>query len=129
MRKNTLKKKSIPKCSKCDQLCCKYITEKISAPRTIHDFDGLLWQLLHKNVKAFKDSSGWYLIIYNACVHLKRNGKCSIYENRPITCREHSVEKCEYKNSVSNTAIRYFNSFKSLEDYCRKKFKTWDNRF
>lgn len=129
MRKKILKKKTVSKCNKCDQLCCKYITEKISAPRTIRDFDGLLWQLLHKNVKAFKDSSGWYLIIYNACVHLKRDGGCSIYENRPITCREHSVEKCEFKSSVSRTAIIYFDGFKSLESYCRKKFKTWDNRF
>ncbi|KQC07894.1 MAG: hypothetical protein APR62_05700 [Smithella sp. SDB] len=129
MQRKTLKKKSVSKCHRCDQLCCRYITEKISAPRTIRDFDGLLWQLFHKNVKAFKDSSGWYLIIYNACIHLGHDGKCSIYENRPITCREHSVENCEFKSSVSKTATRYFDSYKSLENYCRKKFKTWDNRF
>lgn len=113
----------------CNQSCCRYITEKIHAPRTIHDFDGLLWQLLHRHVKAFKDSSGWHLLIYNACVHLNRNGKCSIYENRPLTCRRHSIEKCEYKYSIEKTSLIYFDSFRSLENYCRRKFKTWDSRF
>ena len=129
MKKNTLEKKSLSQCNKCNQLCCRYITEKTSAPRTIHDFDGLLWQLLHKNIKAFKDSSGWYLFVHNACVHLKSNGKCSIYDNRPITCRKHSIKKCEYKNSISKTSIQYFGNYKSLDDYCKKKFKTWNSRF
>jgi len=45
MKKIKLEKKSLLKCKKCNQLYCKYITEKIPAPRTIRDFDGLLWQL------------------------------------------------------------------------------------
>jgi len=129
MKKRALEKKILSQCEQCKQSCCRYITEKIPAPRTIHDFDGLLWQLLHKNVKAFKDTSGWHLLIYNTCIHLKRNGKCSIYENRPITCRRHSIEKCEYKNSIAKTSMIYFDDFRSLENYCRKKFKTWHNRF
>jgi hypothetical protein len=129
MKRNKKEKNLSAKCSKCYQDCCRYITEKISSPRTIYDFDGLLWQLYHKNVKLFRDSSGWHLLIYNPCVHLKNNGKCAIYENRPITCREHSSDYCEYDNPIEKSAIQYFGDYKSLEDYCKNKFKTWDRRF
>ena len=129
MKKNKQEKSSLSKCAACNQACCRYVTEKISAPRTIHDFDGLLWQLYHENVKAFRDATGWHLIIYNSCVHLKRDGKCAIYDNRPITCREHSVDDCEFDNPIDEAAIQYFDNYQSLENYCRKKFKTWDKRF
>ena len=120
--------KSNSKCFNCENLCCTYITVKIPAPRTIIDFDGLLWQLSHKNVRAFKDSNGWYLLIGNRCAHLK-NGKCAIYEKRPITCREHSIEKCEKNNPLSKASSIYFENYQSLEEYCENKFKTWRRRF
>lgn len=129
MKKHTREKNPLSQCNKCNHLCCKYITEKISTPRTIRDFDGLLWQLLHKNIKAFKDSSGWHLLVYNACVHLKSSGKCSIYEKRPITCRKYSIEQCQNKKPISKISLQYFGNFQSLENYCKKKFKTWDSRF
>jgi len=128
-KKNIQEKDLLAKCKKCNQACCKYITEKISPPHTIRDFDGLLWELYHKNVKAFRDTTGWFLIIYNPCVHLQRNGKCAVYDKRPITCREHSVDDCEYENPISKAALQYFDNYQSLEKYCRKKFKTWDKRF
>jgi len=129
MKNNELKKNSLLQCHDCGHLCCKYITVKIATPRTIRDFDGLLWQLSHKNVKAFEDSKGWYLVVYNSCVQLKGNGRCAIYENRPITCRQHSLEKCENGDPISKISKQFFNSFQSLDSYCKKKFKTWDCRF
>ena len=119
---------SLGKCNDCKQLCCNYITVKIPAPRTIRDFDGLLWQLAHKNVEAFRDHTGWHLLVNNKCSHLKKNGACRIYDNRPITCREHSVENCEFHGSVEESAAQYFKNFDELNEYCRKKFKTWDKR-
>ncbi|HDQ03721.1 MAG TPA: YkgJ family cysteine cluster protein [Deltaproteobacteria bacterium] len=125
---NKKEKSNIELCNKCKQACCRYLTQKISAPRSIHDFDGLLWQLYHKNVKAFCDSTGWHLLVYNPCVHLKKNGKCAIYEKRPITCRDHDAGDCEYGNPISKLSVRYFDNYQSLEKYCKKKFKTWDKR-
>ena len=117
-------------CRKCDHLCCNYITVKIPAPRTIRDFDGLLWQVSHANVSALRDHQGWFLIIYNKCAHLTPAGKCAIYETRPITCREHSAENCEHRNgSIAKSAYQYFDSFQALDAYCRKRFKTWGRRF
>lgn len=117
------------KCHDCEHLCCNYITVKIPAPRTIRDFDGLLWQLSHENIKAFRDHSGWHLIVYNKCSHLKDNGECAVYDERPITCREHSVENCEYNGPISKSSLQFFGSFQALNDYCMKKFKTWLKRF
>ena len=129
MKKKALEEKYESQCNECDHLCCKYITVKIPAPRTILDFDGLLWQLSHENIKAFKDSTGWYLLVYNLCVYLKGNGECVIYESRPITCREHSIKKCEHDNPISKASLKFFDSFQNLNNFCKKKFKTWDSRY
>jgi Fe-S-cluster containining protein len=120
---------NLRQCEDCRQRCCRYITVKIPAPRTIRDFDGLLWHVSHKNVAAFRDHGGWHLIIYDPCSHLRSNGRCSIYENRPITCREHSTESCEYDNPIPEAAVQFFDGYASLNEYCRKRFKTWDRRF
>jgi Fe-S-cluster containining protein len=119
---------TLSKCHDCNHLCCNYITVKIPAPRTILDFDGLLWQLAHENIKALRDHTGWHLVIYNKCMHLKSNGECNIYENRPITCREHSIESCEYSGSILESAMQCFQSYEELDEYCSKRFKTWKKR-
>jgi len=116
-------KKILSKCYKCNRFCCKYITVKIPAPRTIRDFDGLLWQLSHKNIKAFRDATGWHLLIYTPCSHLKHNGECGIYKNRPITCRDHSNEYCEYDVTVPKSSFQYFGTSQELEKFCKRKFR------
>ncbi len=130
MENSESEKRSLSQCHDCDNLCCKYITVKITAPRTIRDFDCLLWQLSHENIKAFRDSTGWYMIIYNSCIYMMGNGECVIYENRPITCREYSTKKCDYVGPIlSKASLQFFDSFQSLDNYCKIKFKTWDSRF
>lgn len=120
--------KSSSKCFKCSRFCCKYITVKIPAPRTMREFDGLLWQLAHEKVKAFRDAGGWHLLVETPCTHLDGRGKCAIYANRPITCREHSNVVCEYDGPVSESAACWFDSYEALDAFCRKRFATWDRR-
>ena len=129
VEKSTLMESNLSQCQDCGHLCCKYITVKIPAPRTICDFDGLLWQLAHQNVKAYRDSIGWHLLIYNPCMHLKDNGRCAIYAKRPITCRQHSIDSCEYDNPIDKASIKFFDSYKELNSYCKRRFKTWERRF
>lgn len=117
------------KCQDCDHLCCDYITVKIPAPRTIIDFDGLIWQVSHDHIEAFRDHTGWHLLVYGKCCHLEKDGKCTIYEERPITCRQHPVENCEYKNPLANSFLQHFRNFQELDEYCCKRFKTWKKRF
>jgi Fe-S-cluster containining protein len=95
----------------------------------MHDFDFLLWQLYHENIKLLKDTAGWYLVIYNACLHLDGSRKCTIYENRPMVCRDHSDVLCEFDISVSESSMLFFDNHESLDEFCKKRFKTWKERY
>jgi len=122
-----------PNSNKCDfcvrSLCCRYATQQIKAPRSIREFDHLLWQLSHQNLHVFKDSEGWFLLILGECEHLASDGRCGIYEKRPLVCREHTNDYCEYDDSIESGSELYFRDHKDLDAYCRKRFKQWDKRF
>lgn len=119
------------KCSYCtNSTCCTYITQHIDAPRSIEAFDTLLWQVSHEQSQLYKDKDGWFLLINNRCTHLQDGGKCGIYAKRPQICREHSNEDCEFNDPVKNSDFDlFFKDYRSLDRYCRKRFKSWDNRF
>ena len=118
------------KCAQCfDSKCCQYITEPLDTPRSIRDFDMLLWQISHQNVHCFKDDTGWYLKIFGQCEHLTKNGQCGIYHKRPFICREHSNQSCELDTPHPKFSDLYFNKYLDFDQYCRKRFKRWDKRF
>ena len=115
------------KCSFCTgSICCTYITQHIDTPRSKADFRQLLWQVSHDNVKLYKDSDGWTLLVAGKCQHLQVNGDCGIYEDRPDICREHSNEYCEYDAPAEEGFDLYFENYDDLLAYCRQRFKAWD---
>ncbi len=118
------------KCQKCfASKCCQYITEPIETPRSIRDFDNLLWQVSHTNIHCFKDSNGWYITSYGSCQHLGQSGECLIYDKRPFICREHSNSHCEYDHAEDAFCELYFKDYQAFDEYCRQRFKSWDSRF
>lgn len=118
------------KCGRCtSSLCCNSINQHIDTPRSIRDFDHLLWQVAHENINIFKDSDGWFLHVVSRCVHLRSDGACGIYERRPFVCREYSNDFCEYDEPISEGAELFFSTYEEFDDYCRRRFKTWDRRF
>ncbi len=117
------------KCSFCHGAkCCTYFTERLETPRSMHDFDHLLWQISHRDVRIYKDEDGWYLLVEAPCLHLQKDGRCGIYETRPTVCREHSNDYCEYDAPAEEGFELYFDGYDALLKYCRKRFKTWDKR-
>jgi hypothetical protein len=115
------------KCSFCKgSKCCSYITHMIETPKRKTDFDYLLWQVSHKNVRVYKDEDGWFLLVDNACNHLLPDGRCGIYEVRPAVCRAHTNDYCEYDSSAEEGFELYFDGYESLLAYCKKRFKKWD---
>ena len=115
------------KCSFCKgSKCCTYITHQIDTPRDRQDFDYLLWQVSHKNVRVYKDDEGWFLLVDNPCVHIMPDGRCGIYAVRPATCRAHTNDYCEYDSSAEEGFDLYFDGYESLLAYCKKRFKSWD---
>lgn len=118
------------KCSFCrGSKCCQYVTESIITPRSISDFDHLLWQISHPNINIYKDDEGWYLLFLSQCQHLLNNGRCGIYDIRPMICREHSNNHCEFDTTIEADSELYFHNYAELNKYCRKRFKSWDRRF
>lgn len=119
------------KCSFCiDSRCCSYTTQYIDTPGTMREFDFLMWQISHPHVHAYKDKTGWFLIVVNVpCSHLLPDGACGIYEKRPMICREHSNANCEYDSNPVENVDLYFKGYEDLDAYCRKRFKKWDKRF
>lgn len=116
-------------CASCTKsLCCRYITLSIETPRSMRDFDNLLWKVSHRGIRIYRDSEGWGVQSMNSCDHLLPGGGCGIYETRPMVCREHSNEDCEFRQAEDDSVLE-FSSHKELDDYCRQKFKSWDRRF
>jgi len=118
------------KCSLChNSKCCTYITQQIDTPRSMQDFDHMLWQISHQNIRFYQDEEGWYLLVETPCMHLLPGGGCGIYAQRPVICRQHSNDYCEYDASAEDGFKKYFASYESLLAYCRRRFKTWDQRY
>ncbi len=119
------------KCSFCKgSTCCTYFTHQIDTPRSIEDFDQLLWQIAHANTQVYKDEDGWFLLINNTCLHLQAGGRCGIYETRPQICRDHSNDECEFDGPCGDDDFElFFRDYDALLAYCRRKFKRWDRRF
>lgn len=114
------------KCSFCTgSICCTYITQHITAPRSKKDFEHLLWQISHQNIKFYKDKDGWTLLVDSKCLHLQLNGDCGIYDTRPTICREHKNDYCEYDTPSEEGFELYFPDYDSLLVYCKKRFKKW----
>ena len=128
-KKKLSPEKATRKCQRCGGSCCKYITVSVPAPRSMLDFDNLIWQLHHKKVNVLKDADGWSLLINNRCKNLGSDGKCGIYTQRPITCREHSADHCEYDDPLPENAELYFSDADAMLTYCKKRFKNWKKRF
>ena len=118
------------KCDFCtNSQCCTYITQAIDAPRSKADFDYLLWQVSHRNIRLYKDEGSWYLLIDNPCTHIQPDGRCGIYAQRPQICREYSNDYCEYDEPAENGFELFFDGYPALLAYCRKRFRRWDQQY
>lgn len=118
------------KCSFCKgSKCCTYVSQQIDTPRSMKDFDFIMWQLSHKDVQLYKDEDGWFLLFNQACQHILPGGGCGIYETRPRICRDYDNDFCEYDMPAEDGFDLFFRDDAELGEYCRKRFKKWDKRF
>jgi Fe-S-cluster containining protein len=118
------------KCGMCrSSICCTYVTQEIDTPRSIYDFDIWLWMLHHQDIQFYKEDGCWYLKVLNRCTKLQPDGRCGIYETRPMICREHENDFCEFDETTEQGADIFFGTAQDLEKFCRKKFKNWDKRY
>ena len=119
------------KCGLCtNSTCCTYFTQQIDGPRSMDNFDELLWQIAHFNTQVYKDDDGWFLLVNNRCTHLQTDGRCGIYEDRPQVCRDHTNDDCEFNELAGPDDFNlFFPDSSALLKYCQKRFKNWNKRF
>jgi Fe-S-cluster containining protein len=76
----------IKDCSKCSKCC-----EAIYLPYPEDSEDIKRWIKYH-DIEFVKNSKGTFIKIHNKCSKLK-DGKCSIYEDRPEICKIFNCEE------------------------------------
>lgn len=118
---------STTKCSYCEGAkCCHYVTQAIETPRSMYDFSHIQWQVSHDGVEVYKDSDKtWYISFTTTCKKLLPDGHCSIYEKRPQICRDYKNDWCEFDEPASKHWLIHFKDYESVNAYCKKRFKTW----
>lgn len=82
-------------CTSCTQ-CCQYVAIEIDTPEDRKDFDNIRWYLYHPGIEVYIDHDDtWNVLFHSRCENLEADGKCGVYETRPIICRNFSVHTCE----------------------------------
>ncbi|MCK5114427.1 MAG: YkgJ family cysteine cluster protein [Phycisphaerae bacterium] len=83
-------------CGNCKALCCQYFCFEIDEPDEYDEFEDIRWYLCHEGVSVHIDEDDdWYIQIENKCQMLDENHRCTIYENRPLICRNYDYDGCE----------------------------------
>ena len=102
------------RCAQCG-MCCHYVALEIDTPRTVRDFNYILWYVIHEGVWVYVDTDNiWHLQFDSRCSKLSKNS-CTFYHYRPLICREYEAGECTYH--VHENAEKYI--FKNEDDFFR----------
>lgn len=102
-------KAEIEHCFDCNQICCRTAVIEVDPPKTLRDHSDLLFYLYHFDTEVVIAKSGgkkeWYVEFMSPCRNLV-DGRCTIYEHRPLVCREYDMTDCEHNNKKRFTYLR-----------------------
>lgn len=115
-------------CAQCSA-CCEYIAVPLETPEDIDDYDGIIWYLLHENVRVYIDHEGdWYVEFSTRCKQLSPDGLCTAYEHRPILCEEYDPSECMRSDPEDNGEARAFESAEDFLAYLKEEGITYEPR-
>jgi len=80
---------SVEKCKRCGK-CCRIMDFPFPPGKPSKDF--IRWAKFHEKTKIVKQRDGYWIRFELKCSKLK-NGRCSIYKNRPELCKEYSCSE------------------------------------
>ncbi len=107
-------------CIECGAKCCKYFCFEIDEPDDYEEFEDVRWYLCHEGVTVHIDDDGdWFIAIDNHCKHLQSDFRCTIYEDRPLICRQYDTENCDYTGGDYDYR-EHFSTPEQLDAYARK---------
>ena len=82
-------------CHNCAK-CCTYVALEHETPRTMKDYDHIIWYLYHQGVSVFVDwEDAWYVKFEARCANLNAQGMCDVYDHRPAICKDFDWRECE----------------------------------
>ncbi|MFW5798801.1 MAG: YkgJ family cysteine cluster protein [Planctomycetota bacterium] len=102
-------------CETCGGKCCRYFALEIDEPEDFEDYDSIRWYLFHEHTYVFVEDGDWYLCVTTPCEHLTDDFRCGIYDRRPIICRKHSNDGCEYEDENEWDYEQRFDTAEQLE--------------
>ncbi len=113
-------------CSHCTAKCCRYFALPLDTPTTWDDFEYLRWFLFHQRAAVFIEDGDWYLLVNTECKHLRKDGLCAIYEDRPQVCRDYHTDKCEYEDDW--VYDHFFETSEQIDEYAEAVLKPRNGR-
>ena len=95
--------------------CCQEITISFDTDGDLMWWSELRWMVAHDSVNLVraKDSGIWSVVFVTPCSKLTEDGRCSIYKQRPLICKEYSNKTCT-KNGIGEI---YDLEFDNLDDF------------
>ncbi len=110
-------------CEDCPALCCCDLEEDILRPTTSEEVDNLKWELYFENTKIFIRNKRWYQLTLGRCMYLDKNNLCTIYDQRPQTCRDHKPPDCEFYGNIYDTMFETPDDLQKFIDKEKKRRK------
>jgi Fe-S-cluster containining protein len=117
------------KCGRCIALCCRYFAMEVDRPTTPRDFDDLRWFMLHERVQIFTEGRKWFVQVFNRCTALGPDNLCTIYDHRPVICREYDNDWCdkdEQESDPNEGNDHVFHTLEELEAYRARWVKRYE---
>jgi uncharacterized protein len=107
-------------CTSCTR-CCETVSIEIDTPRAPWEYDQWIWVLQHRNLELYLEKpERWYLHIEATCRQLDEKGRCRIYDERPVLCREYDPRNCERRAPLSDI-VAWFKTAADLEGWLAEK--------
>lgn len=101
-------------CAGCTR-CCVTVCIEIDAPRAPWEYDQWIWVLHHENLELYVEKpERWFLHIATRCRQLGGDGRCRIYGEHPVLCREYDPRGCERRAPLSDV-VAWFHDAGELE--------------
>ncbi len=111
--------KNLSQCAKCGGKCCKYFCFEIDEPTDYEEFEDIRWYILHKGATVHLDEGDWYISIENRCKALDKENRCTIYDERPLICRQYTEDDCDHTMGDYGYTAE-FKTPEDVEEYARK---------
>jgi len=107
-------------CTGCTR-CCETVCIEVDAPRTPWEYDQWIWVLHHENLELYVERpERWYLHIAARCTQLDDEGRCRIYGEHPVLCREYDPRGCERRAPLSDV-VAWFRSAADFERWLQER--------